>query len=125
MASMTERQVAELAGIEQVMKFGERLKIAREAESRSLAEVAVRAGTTRQTITNWEAGTTPSRITREQYQAIAEFLRVRVEWLIDQKGPMRPDGTETVESAEMKERLRGILRKARLLMRDLEDLADD
>lgn len=125
MNAITERQIAEFANIEVVMKFGDRLRMAMEAEDRSLADVAPYAKTSRQTVSNWLSGTSPARLTTEQFQDLADYLRVRVDWLVSQKGPMRKDAAGAEQSDEKRERLRQIARQFRRALRDLEDLADE
>ncbi|MHB9833857.1 hypothetical protein Q8F57_003360 [Paraburkholderia terrae] len=82
--------------------FAERLKQAVAQRERELGErilkkeIAAAAGVTSSAVTLWFKGTTHD-LKADPILRLAKFLRVRVEWLKDARGPMKGDSAAQLE----------------------------
>ena len=123
---VTEAEIAEFAGCEVVSTFGSRLRAARESEGRSKEECSKAANVSRTTITNWEEGIAPRGLTDEGAANLAKLLHVSVAWLMDGAEGESPSPSVAAKAADptVKEKLRGILRNLRPIVRELEDLTE-
>lgn len=84
--------------------FPERLKHAVELRERELGErilkkeIAAAANVSPSAVTWWYQGKTHD-LKADSILRVAKFLRVRVEWLKDKKGPMKESGQPSVHAA--------------------------
>lgn len=67
-------------------ELGDRIRTARRAAKKTQADLANHLEIARVNVTQWESGTT--RPDQARLPSIAEFLGVRLDWLMSDKGPM-------------------------------------
>ena len=130
-SDMSLAEIARLSGAEVLASFGARLREARKERRLKQEEVGAAVGVTRQTVAAWEAArAAPESLSEGRIRKLAELLNCRYEWLRFGQEPMR-DGFATdpaqaaASTADLKGKLREILRALRQAVRQIEDLTDD
>lgn len=101
--------------------LGQRIKAQRQRLGLSIAELARRAGVTRDTLAAWESGATTPRANR--LLTLAGVLETSIAWLLegDETGAPAPATTASTETAALREQLA----QARELAQNLTTILDN
>lgn len=100
--------------------LGKRIKVQRKRLGLSTAELARRAGVTRDTLAAWEAGTTTPRANR--LMTLAGVLEASVGWLLEGRGNCAPAPSTNSDTAALRQQVSQAQELAQTLAGMLETL---